>query len=291
MEEYISLQKIISLFENYVSTDPRLHSFGFGDVIEFGFNLDDEYGNYAFMFVTPINSVFELNLTRYQFSIIFADRLNDDRSNRIDVISDMNLVARRFLSQIYINSGNLFDFMNIMLPTESIPFMERFNFEVAGVVLNMTIEVFEDMNACDFYPSPTPTSTLPTTPTNTPTVTSTPTVTPTNTSTPTETPTQTPTETPTQTPTETPTQTPTETPTQTPTETPTVTPTATPTETPTNTPTETPTNTPTNTATNTATPTETPTQTPTPSPLFDYLLAETGDILETEDGNLIEYNS
>jgi hypothetical protein len=198
MEEYISLQKIIKLFEDYVPTDPRLQSFGFGDVIEFGFNLDDQYGNYAFMFVTPVNSVFEINLTRYQFSIIFADRLNDDRSNRVDIISDMNLVARRFASQIYINSGNLFEYMNILLPTESIPFMERFNFEVAGVVLNLTIEVMEDMNACDFFPTPTPTPgpspTPSATPGPTPTQTETPTQTPTQTGTPTGTPTPTPTE-------------------------------------------------------------------------------------------------
>ena len=167
MEEYISLSRLISLFEGYIATDPRLQSFGFGDLSEFGFNMDFEYGNYAFMFVTPINSVFEVNLTRYQFSIIFADRLNDDRSNQVQVVSDMNLVARRFVSQIYINSGNLFDYMNIVLPTETIPFLDRFNFEVAGVVLNMSIEVFEDMNACDFFPTPTMTPT--TTPTPTPT--------------------------------------------------------------------------------------------------------------------------
>ena len=217
MEEYITLQKIIQLFEDYVSSDPRLHSFGFGDVIEFGFNLDDEYGNYAFMFVTPVNSVFEINLTRYQFSIIFADRLNDDRSNRISVISDMNLVARRFVSQIYINSGNLFDYMNILLPTESIPFMERFNFEVAGVVLNLTIEVMEDMNACDFFPTPTATPGPTTTPTATPGPTPTATETPVISPSPTETPTSTPTVTPTNTGTPAVTPTNTETPTSTPT--------------------------------------------------------------------------
>ena len=107
-------------------------------------------------------------------TIDLADRLNDDRSNRIQVISDMNLVARRFVSQIYINQGNLFDYMNIILPTESIPFMERFNFEVAGVVLNLQIEVFEDMNACEFYPTPTPTASV----TPTATITPTPTLTP-----------------------------------------------------------------------------------------------------------------
>jgi hypothetical protein len=151
MEQYVSLQKIITLFQNYVSQDPRLHSFGFGDVVNFGYTLNFTGATYAFMFVTPVNIVYETNLTRYQLSIIFADKLNDDLSNQVQVTSDMSLVARRFLSQIYINQGTLFPYMNILLPTESIPFLERFNDVVAGVAVNLQIEVFEDMNACAYY--------------------------------------------------------------------------------------------------------------------------------------------
>lgn len=82
-------------------------------------------------------------------------------------------------------------------------------------------------------------------------------------------------------------------PTPTSTNTPTPTPTTTLTATPTGTPTSTPTNTPTPSTTSpvTPTPTNTSTPTPTPTPLFDYLLAESSDILETEDGDLIEYDS
>jgi hypothetical protein len=94
---------------------------------------------------------------------------------------------------------------------------------------------------------------------------------------------------------------------QTPTRTLTPTPTKTPTQTPTPsfTPTETPTNTPTLTQTQTGTPTETPTQTPTPSftptltptmtltptpsQITYYILAETNDILQAENNDLIEY--
>ena len=151
MEQYVSLQKIIKLFQDYVSQDPRLHSFGFGDVVNFGYTLDFTGATYAFMFVTPVNIVYETNLTRYQLSIIFADKLNDDLSNQVQVTSDMSLVARRFLSQIYINSGDLFPYMNLILPTQSIPFLERFNDVVAGVVVNLEIEVFEDMNACAYF--------------------------------------------------------------------------------------------------------------------------------------------
>lgn len=73
--------------------------------------------------------------------------------------------------------------------------------------------------------------------------------------------------------------------TRTPTPTPTIS--FTPTETPTQTPTETPTSTPTPTIT------DTPTQTPTPSPTTggaNYLLFESGDIVEAENGDLIEYD-
>lgn len=151
MEQYISFQKIIKLFQNYVSEDPRLHSFGFGDLTEFGYTLSHTGATYGFMFVTPINIVYDINLTTYELSIIFADKLNDDLDNQIQVISDMSLVARRFLSQIYINSGSLFDYMNILLPTQTLPFLERFNDVVAGVAVNLQIQVFEDMNACNYY--------------------------------------------------------------------------------------------------------------------------------------------
>jgi hypothetical protein len=202
-------------------------------------------------------------------------------SNQQDVITDMSIQAKRFISQF--KRGTFIDEMDIQLPVVGTPFIERFNDHIGGVSLDCSVTIFEDLNACDYYefepspsPSVTPTSTITPTPTETPSVT--PTETPTNTpsetptNTPTETPTSTPTitptptETPSVTPTETPTNTPSETPTNTPTETPTNTPTETPTQTPTNTSSVTPTETPTNTPTQTLTPTETPTNTPTETP-------------------------
>jgi len=151
MEEYVPLAKIVRLFEDYSKTDPRLHSFGFGDLTQFGYTLENTGATYAFMFVTPISINYNVNITNYQFSIIFADKLNDDLSNQAEVVSDMSLCARRFLSEIYINSGSLFDFMTINLPTQTTPFLERMNDVVAGVVVVLDISVFEDMNACVFY--------------------------------------------------------------------------------------------------------------------------------------------
>jgi hypothetical protein len=139
------------------------------------------------MFVVPLSINYGENITEYQFSLIFADILNYDLSNELGAVSDMSLEAKRFMS--YIKRGintfpALYDNLDIILPTGAIPFMERFGDHTAGVALDCVIQVFEDLNACDFYPSPTPTAQPTNTPSMTPSNTPTPEVTPTMTMTP-----------------------------------------------------------------------------------------------------------
>ena len=167
MEEYISYHKIIQLFENYQISQKGigLNSFGHGNIVDFGMTNSGVTPTYPFMFVTPQQISYNENTTNWTIQVIFADRIHDDMSNEIDVISDMSIQAKRFIS--YIRRGfdqdpPLYDFMDCTLPVGSNPFMERFNDYVGGVSLNLEITVFEDINACDYYdftisPSPTPT--------------------------------------------------------------------------------------------------------------------------------------
>ena len=58
-----------------------------------------------------------------------------------------------------------------VLPTNAVPFQERFNDFVGGVALDCNFVVFTDINACDYYepePSPTPEPTPQPTPSPTP---------------------------------------------------------------------------------------------------------------------------
>jgi hypothetical protein len=71
--------------------------------------------------------------------------------------------------------------MDIVLPTNAVPFQERFNDFVGGVALDCNFVVFTDINACDYYePEPEPTPTVTASPTETPTPTPTLTPTPTD---------------------------------------------------------------------------------------------------------------
>ena len=201
--EYIDYHKIIDFMEAVQQASPRLQTFGEGDIIYFSETLSGGTAVYPYMFVTPLNISYDENITTYELSVIFADIVNTDMTNQVDCISDMSLEARNLLSQIW--RGSLFDYCDVQLPATAIPFSERFNDHVAGVSLDMTIIVREDMNACPMYelPAPTASPACDVTPTMTPSNTATPTITPTNTATPTITPTNTATPTLTQTPTNT----------------------------------------------------------------------------------------
>ena len=169
MNEYVSLQKITTLFEQYQQSQSGigLNGFGYGNIVDFGLDLTGGTQTlYPFMFVTPINVSYDENITTYTISIIFADRINDDKFNLVDVQSDMSIQAKRFISWIkrgMNQTPNLYDNMEINLPVTGIPFLERFNDYLGGISIDAEVVVFEDINACDYYDfgvSPTPTPTV-----------------------------------------------------------------------------------------------------------------------------------
>jgi hypothetical protein len=188
MNEYITFNKVLWLMEQFQVQSPILNTFAYGNLVDFGqLHISGGTVEYPFIFCIPQSITYSDNTTNYQFTFIFADLLNYDLSNEKDCVSDMSLEARRFLS--YLKRGihtfpELYDNLDIDLPVSAIPFFERFGDHVAGVAMDCNLIVFEDLNACDYYPTPTPTTTTMPTPTITPTMTQTPTITPTITLTP-----------------------------------------------------------------------------------------------------------
>lgn len=150
MENYTTFHKVINLLKSVQQASPRMNSFGYGDIVYFTETTSGTTTQYPLMFVTPIAMSYDESTTTYQMSVIFADIVNTDMSNEIDVVSDMELEARNLLSQI--KRGSLINQIDTDLPATSSPFFERFNDHVGGVVLDVSLVVFEDINACDPYP-------------------------------------------------------------------------------------------------------------------------------------------
>lgn len=176
MEQYVSYHKIIQNLEYFQQSQVGigLNSFGHGNIVDFSMNQSGSTTVYPLMFVSPQNVSYDMNTTTYTLQILFADRINDDMSNQVDVLSDMSIQAKRFISFIQRGMNQdppLFDIMDNTMPVTGIPFLERFNDYVGGISLDISIQIFEYIDACDYYVEPTPTPTATTTATPTPTIT------------------------------------------------------------------------------------------------------------------------
>lgn len=211
MNEFVTFHKVLDYLQYFQEQSPLLNTFGYGNLVDFGKNISGSTVNYPFLFAVPQAIEYQENMTVYNLTLIFADILNWDLSNEKDCVSDMSWEAKRFLSYLKYGQNTLPELYNnidIEFPVNAIPFFERFGDHVAGVAMEVPLIVYDTLDACDYYPTPTPSASQ-TTPTVTPTNTVTPTVTPTITSSPTVTPSPTSTSGPGITPTTTSTSTPT----------------------------------------------------------------------------------
>jgi len=161
MNQDITFHRILDILENFQKNSPMLNTFAYGNLIDFGQqHISGGTVNYPFMFAVPQSVEYQENITVYQFNLIFADILNVSLDNEKDIISNMSLEVRRFLSFVKygINTyPELFDNIDITLPTVGYPFWERFADHVGGIALDCQITVFEPLDACDWFPTPTPT--------------------------------------------------------------------------------------------------------------------------------------
>lgn len=181
MNEYTTFHKVLDYLQYFQEQSPMLNTFGYGNLVDFGKNVSGSSVNYPFLFVVPQAIEYQENMTVYSVTMIFADILNWDLSNEKDCVSDMSWEAKRFLSYIKYGQNTLptiYDNIDVNMPVQAIPFFERFGDHVAGVAMEVPLIVFDTLDACDYYPTPTASPVQPT-PTVTPTNTATPTITPT----------------------------------------------------------------------------------------------------------------
>jgi len=158
MNQYVSFHTVLDLIEKFQQESPILNTYGYGNLVDFTRTISGDTQNtpvrYPYLFAVPMTVEYSENTTIYQVSLIFTDIINTDYMNEKDIISDMSLQARRFLS--YVKRGiqtfpELYDNFDIELPVQAIPFMERMGDHVAGVAMDVNLIVFEDINACDYY--------------------------------------------------------------------------------------------------------------------------------------------
>lgn len=142
----------------------QIKSFGYGLLSQITNDIDTKLEpEYVRMYIVPGSTIFNAGSIQYNFSIIICDRVEEDLSNQVDVMSDTLEISKDIFTILHNSYGEEFgDFTTYYEPqfgSNVIPFLERFETILGGWTLNITINQEYNYNECDI---PTDMFTLPT---------------------------------------------------------------------------------------------------------------------------------
>lgn len=152
-QEYVPFHKVIKLIQDFADRHISINSFGFGNLLDYGKDIEDRDNLYPVLFVVPQNASYDENMTDYNISVIIADRLSDDLDNRISVISNMSMIAKDLIGEIKL--GDLQEYFDVPLPISSNMFIERFMDNVGGVQITLPLQTIDPINVCENFLTPT----------------------------------------------------------------------------------------------------------------------------------------
>jgi len=143
----LTLNQIVQILENKQLNHSQLSNgtFLFGDPWEFG---SESAIQYPLMGVTLNNSTLSGNIVSFSFNIFFCDLVHKDESNENDVLSDMHRIALDVWSEIKDELEDAYD-ATVNQTAQLTDFTERFDDEVTGWQMDITIEQFYDQSTCD----------------------------------------------------------------------------------------------------------------------------------------------
>ena len=151
-EEYVPFHKVIKLLEDFANRHYDINGFGFGNLLEYGKDIEDKTFLYPVLFVVPQSITYDEQQTTYSISVIFADRLSEDLHNRVDAISNMSMVAKDLIGEIKL--GDLQEYFDTEIPLTSTSFIERMEDNVGGVALDINLTTIDPLNVCERFMEP-----------------------------------------------------------------------------------------------------------------------------------------
>lgn len=139
----MTIQEIINILQKIALTQPNVRSVGEGDIYD---SLNAEGSTrYAYFFITQNRHQQIDDIDRYSLNIFYVDRLEDDKSNKLQIQS----IGKEVLGNVFNVFCEKFD---IEVPTiEYQVFTERFSDYCAGVYATVAFEVMRETDCADFY--------------------------------------------------------------------------------------------------------------------------------------------
>jgi len=138
-----SFKNIIKDLETFCDEHKQINSFNWGELSE----VSTKDMNYPSVFVQPVPGAIVGTMMMLSFEVYVFDVTKQDRSNLLEVMSDMLLVGNDIISQ-YFDDEDEFDFTLDEDGVTITPFEAKFDDYTAGWIFDINIEVANSYNTC-----------------------------------------------------------------------------------------------------------------------------------------------
>lgn len=132
---FVTYNQIVDAFEDIATAHRQVNTFGIGDVWEVA---TSGTVNYPMVWAVPQDGELSNKVYNSNWTLIFMDLVHKDEHDENEVMSDMEQVALDFIAQL-LNPEYAFDFKADGITFKR--FTERFDDEVTGVAIDITIRV------------------------------------------------------------------------------------------------------------------------------------------------------
>lgn len=149
----ISYKQILADLSSIAYHHEQIKSFGFGDIEQCTNDIiTKQEPKYTRMYVIPETVIFNEGQVRYNFAIIVMDKVEEDLSNLLDVMSDTIEIAKDVWTVFYQSYTQQYgEFSNYIVgdwAPNLEPFTERFETILAGHTMHISLTAPFDYTSC-----------------------------------------------------------------------------------------------------------------------------------------------
>lgn len=140
---YVNYKQIVDDLEDIAIAHEQVNSFGYGDITQLTMDVQTKKEPlYTRMYVLPADTILAENQLTINFTIIIADRIEDDYSDQQEVLSDTLEICKDVYTVLYLS-----EYETEWGATVE-PFLERFETILCGWSMNITLTQPFDYNRC-----------------------------------------------------------------------------------------------------------------------------------------------
>jgi hypothetical protein len=140
---YVNYKQVVNDLEEIADAHEQVNSFGYGDITQLTMDVQTKKEPlYTRMYVLPADTILAENQLTINFTIIIADRIEDDYSDQPEVLSDTLEICKDVYTVLYLS-----EYETEWGATVE-PFLERFETILCGWSMNITLTQPFDYNRC-----------------------------------------------------------------------------------------------------------------------------------------------